>query len=168
MPRAEGVDDEGEIRDKKCKSHQNQEDDFSLLDFPLVDITKCSNIKKCNAGNVYAGQYKAVVASPRGNGPECFKSGTRGNFIESLPDDILFIVLSYVSATILANINSVSMKWRSFSKQKLSSILWANLYSRQYASPVKGFFLLPPKVRHIVAKISRLSSSKEASKRELG
>ena len=31
-----------------------------------------------------------------------------GNFIENLPDELLFIVLSYVSATILANINCIS------------------------------------------------------------
>ncbi len=134
-------------RGQKCNSHQIQEDDFSLLDFPLVDITKRSNIRKCNTGNVYVGQYKAMVTSPTGSGSKSLakvnNTGTRGNFIENLPDELLFIVLSYVSATILANMNSISTRWRYFSKQKLSSILWANLYSRQYASPVKGFFSAP-------------------------
>lgn len=135
-------------RGHRFKVNQKQEDDFSLLDFPLADITKSNNIKQCNADYAYAGQHKTLVALPTGNGPNCLakvhntgpNAGKRESFMENLPEDLIFTVLSYVGAKILANMSSISMRWRAFSKQKLSSILWTNLYSRQYASPFRGFF----------------------------
>jgi hypothetical protein len=116
--------------------------DFSLLSFPLTDVTNCKRQNSQQQNTKSLNFFKQISTS------DCEITLLSQKVIDhdnmsNLPDDLLFMVFSFFHSDTLLNIPVLSKFWRRFSSLEniISKILWQNLYLAEFISPPKGFFV---------------------------
>eukprot|EP00943_MAST-04B_sp_MAST-4B-sp1_P009595 g9595.t1 len=117
--------------------------DFSLLSFPLTDVTNSKRQNSQQKNTKALNDLKQVSTSDCKITLLSQKNIDHDN-MSNLPDDLIFMIFSFFYSDTLLKISVLSKFWRRFSsleKSILSMILWQNLYLAEFISPPKGFFV---------------------------
>ena len=118
--------------------------DFSLLSFPLTDVTNCKRQNSHQQQNTKALNYSKQVSTSDCKITLLSQKNIDHDNMSNLPDDLIFMIFSFFHSDTLLNIPVLSKFWRRFSsleKNIISKILWQNLYLAEFISPPKGFFV---------------------------
>ena len=144
----------------KMDAHINKDDqdDFSLLDFPLKDIKNTiKSIKNNNEKKITYDlkttmlmvktanttttddEKKGIAASVT---TAIVVPGKKQTNIQDLPNELLLIICSFSNAKLLVKTEYVSKFWKHFSFHNLNErILWNRLYKKHFISQPEGFFI---------------------------
>ena len=161
----------------KMDAHINKDDqdDFSLLDFPLKDIKNTiKSIKNNNEKKITYDlkttmlmvktanttttddEKKGIAASVT---TAIVVPGKKQTNIQDLPNELLLIICSFSNAKLLVKTEYVSKFWKHFLFHNLNEkILWNRLYKKHFISQPKGFF---------ISKATTLTNSNNNSMKKL-